>query len=48
MVKWLSGNDYIDDLLLHSNSTDQATDFIHSQLKRLTPNDYKLLGQCLY
>ena len=38
----VSGNDYIDDLVLRSKYR-QATDFVHGQLKRLTPNDYKLL-----
>ena len=38
----IDGNDYIDDLLIHEQY-DQATTFIHSQLKRLTTNDYNLL-----
>ena len=38
----VDGNDYIDDLLIHEKY-DQATAFIHSQLKRLTTNDYNLL-----
>ena len=37
----IDGNDYIDDLLIHEQY-DQATTFIHSQLKRLTTNDYNL------
>ena len=36
------GNDYIDDLLIQEKY-DQATAFIHSQLKRLTTIDYNLL-----
>lgn len=38
----IDGNDYIDDLLIHEQY-DQATTVIHSQLKRLTTNDYNLL-----
>ena len=38
----VDGNDYIDDLLIHEKY-DQATAFIHGQLKRLTTNDYNLL-----
>lgn len=38
----VNGNDYIDSLVLHQ-AYDQATDFIHSQLKRLTTNDYNVL-----
>lgn len=38
----IDGNDYIDDLLIHEQY-DQATTFIHSQLKRLTTIDYNLL-----
>ena len=40
----IDGNDYIDDLLIHEQY-DQATTFIHSQLKRFTTNDYNLLVQ---
>ena len=36
----VDGNDYIDDLLIQEKY-DQATAFIHSQLKRLTTNDYR-------
>ncbi len=43
----VDGNDYIDDLLIHEKY-DQATAFIHSQLKRLTTNDYNLPCQHLY
>lgn len=38
----VDGNDYIDDLLIQEKY-DQATAFIHSQLKRLTTIDYNLL-----
>lgn len=38
----VSGNDYIDSLVLHE-AYDQATNFIHGQLKRLTTNDYNVL-----
>lgn len=38
----VNGNVYIDDLLLHE-AYDQATDFIHNQLKHLTTNDYNVL-----
>ena len=38
----VSGNDYIDDLVLRSKYR-QATEFVHGQLKRLTTNDYNLL-----
>ena len=38
----IDGNDYIDDLLIHEQY-DQATTFIHSQLKRLTTNDLSLI-----
>ena len=38
----VDGNDYIDDLLIQEKY-DQATAFIHSQLKRLMTIDYNLL-----
>lgn len=38
----VDGNDYIDQLVIHE-AYDQATDFIHEQLKRLTTNDYNVL-----